>query len=177
MTIAIANGVLREACRLAKLSPEQIRGTSRLGPISQARQAIMLALRERTQWSAPRIARWLCRKDHTTVLYGINTARARARGNPGYAALIEALRNAEPVGILEPIVAPEPEPEPEQAVTPPLIEDDPLPGFNWMRIDHGWERRVTLDDDGECWEGRLFAASMIEGSARLAKAVNQALAA
>jgi hypothetical protein len=166
MTLAIANGILTEAARITRLTPDILRGKGRTLPVNSTRQAVMLALHSRTAWSLPQIGHYLGGRDHSTIIHGIRAAQIRSRSEPIYAGLIDALLNAAEVSPFEKIVIPEPEPE--------LIEDEELPGWDWRATQHYYEDRVTLDDDGECQERRIFLRGMVFGSAQLAAAIQMA---
>lgn len=91
MTLAIADGILLRACLISNLTPDAVRATSRIKEVVRVRHAVMYAVRRRTDWSLPMIARFLHLKDHTTVIYGIKAATIAYEREPEYAALIADL--------------------------------------------------------------------------------------
>ncbi len=73
------------------VAAERIRSQARGRAEACARQALCYVLREGLLWSYPRIGRFV-RRDHTTVIYSVEKARAVARADVDFAAqLREAL--------------------------------------------------------------------------------------
>lgn len=91
-------GIILEASRATKLSIALLLSRSRVHAVCRPRQAIMVVLRERTTLSLSQIAKWLCIGDHTTIVHGIRKAKQVAAADPDFAALIDRLRAAEPIG-------------------------------------------------------------------------------
>ena len=59
------------------ISVRDLCGRDRRKFISEPRQDFMLLAYEAERWSLPQIGRWLGGRDHTTILHGIEQARAR----------------------------------------------------------------------------------------------------
>lgn len=70
MSLAIAEGILLKMYLETGLSPAAIRSKNRCQHYSRARHIVAYALRKRTAWSYPQIAKYIGRKDHTTALHG-----------------------------------------------------------------------------------------------------------
>lgn len=66
---------------------DALAGENRAQRVVRPRQAVMLIAAQHCGWSTPRIGRAL-RRDHSTVIYGIRAAEARAAEDPDYARRI-----------------------------------------------------------------------------------------
>lgn len=93
-------GIILEASRATKLPISVLLSRSRVHAVARPRQAMMIVLRERTSLSTPQIAARLGLGDHTTVIHGIRKAKQIAAIDKDFAALIDRLRAAEPLGPL-----------------------------------------------------------------------------
>jgi len=93
-------GIILEASRVTKLPISVLLSKSRVYAVARPRQAMMLVLQERTNLSTPQIAARLGLGDHSTVIHGVRKAKQIATTNPDFAALIDRLRDAEPLGPL-----------------------------------------------------------------------------
>lgn len=70
-------------------------GPGRSQHLAFARQAAMLLLRDYLPWLSTEEIGRLLKRDHTTVLYGVQAARERGRADNAYqAAVLEALSQA-----------------------------------------------------------------------------------
>jgi chromosomal replication initiator protein len=78
---------------LFSVSREDIASSSRAEKVSTARQVAMTLAREFTSMSLPAIAQALGRKDHTTVIHGINRIEKRVIEEPQLKALLEESRS------------------------------------------------------------------------------------
>lgn len=95
--------ILARAAQLFGYSLAQITGKrGRAARLTEARQAVMYALRETGRYSLVEIGRLMGGRDHTTVIYATRQAAQRAADDPRYAAQLHAL-------LLDP-EAPDPEP-------------------------------------------------------------------
>lgn len=103
MSAAIAYGIAYEVHRLTGYKMASIKKKGRKQKVVRVRHAIAKALRERTDWSLPRIARFLGRNDHTTILHACRVAVEREKEDLKFARLLAALRVCEPrtLGALE----------------------------------------------------------------------------
>jgi hypothetical protein len=72
MTLAIAHGVLMQACADIGLTPAALRARSRHKVVMRPRQCVAYVLRKRTAWSYPQIASFIGLSDHTTALHAAN---------------------------------------------------------------------------------------------------------
>ena len=77
-------------CEVFGIKREVILGRTRGRDIILARHALIVALRRDTTWSLAEIGRRLG-LNHTSVRHGIKAAGERAKGDPDYAAQINAL--------------------------------------------------------------------------------------
>lgn len=71
--------IMREVCHAYGLSMRQLRSDNRSPIFSWPRQVAYVRLYDETNLSLPQIARLLGKKDHTTVLYGIEAARKKIK--------------------------------------------------------------------------------------------------
>ena len=71
--------ILREVCHAYRLSMRQLRSDNRSPIFSWPRQVAYLRLYDETNLSLPQIARLLGKKDHTTVMYGIESGRKKIK--------------------------------------------------------------------------------------------------
>lgn len=74
--------VIKAVCSFFGIKPSVLRGTSRKREIAFARQVAMFVLRNETGLGLKEIALLLKRKDHTTVLYGVDKIRSQMMKNP-----------------------------------------------------------------------------------------------
>lgn len=87
-------GVLEATADTFGVAVADLTGPSRAQSIVAARQAAMLILRDHIPWlSCEEIGR-LLRRDHSTVLYGVQAARERGRTEAPYQQAILAALNA-----------------------------------------------------------------------------------
>ena len=87
--LSVMNQLVEKASRVTQFRPAAIRGPSRERSVAHVRFALMALAREKGL-STPAIARGLGRKDHTTVLSGLQRA-AVLRNDPDFSALVQAL--------------------------------------------------------------------------------------
>lgn len=73
---------LKEICRQFKISKEEITGRRRTKEINRPRQIAMYLLRETTSLSLEKIGELLGGRDHSTVLYGLETIEGKMRNDP-----------------------------------------------------------------------------------------------
>jgi hypothetical protein len=76
--------VIRVAAAFCDVSVGELESPRRLRKVAWSRQVVMLLAREFTEASTPQIGMALGGRDHTTVLYGIEEAKARIKENPVY---------------------------------------------------------------------------------------------
>jgi chromosomal replication initiation ATPase DnaA len=89
------NDVLEAVADVFGLEVINLRSTSRKQHIVFARQAAMLIIRDYIPWLSVEDIGRMFRKDHTTVLWGVNAARQRGRSEKWYQqAVLEALEVA-----------------------------------------------------------------------------------
>lgn len=86
--------ILDRACAVFHITRAELVGPSRRRHIVCARQAAALALHRRTTLSLVSIAQLLGWRDHTTALYAVGAAEARAAADAGYAAQLGELLDA-----------------------------------------------------------------------------------
>lgn len=70
-TILAASTIVREECAGRGITPDDLLGGSRRGPVVRARQACMWRLYMELHLSMPQVG-WLLGRDHTTVLYALD---------------------------------------------------------------------------------------------------------
>jgi chromosomal replication initiation ATPase DnaA len=83
--------LMREACNMFQVTPEDVRGIHRSGRILMARHWFMYHAHKAGRWSLSRIANYAGRTDHTTVIHAVRAwpqKEARAK------EMLEALRAA-----------------------------------------------------------------------------------
>ena len=83
--------VMRQACDLFQVTPEDVRGIHRAGRILMARHWFMYHAHKTGLWSLTRIANYAGRSDHTTVIHAVKVwpkKEERAK------EMLEALRDA-----------------------------------------------------------------------------------
>ena len=71
--------IMREVCDAHGLTMRELRSDNRSRAFSWPRQVAYLRLYDETNLSLPQIARLLGKKDHTTVLYGIEAMRKKIK--------------------------------------------------------------------------------------------------
>lgn len=76
-TLYYARVVLSEVSRETGISAVDIMSQRRSPRVVQARHKVMWRLRHETEWSTPRIGKFLGDRDHTTILSGIRRHQAR----------------------------------------------------------------------------------------------------
>lgn len=89
-----ADIVIRAACIHHGVTRIELLSRSRADLFVRARWSAMLALREVGGWSYPRIAKALCRRDHVTVIRGLQSAQNHMRINPDYRDAVARVRQA-----------------------------------------------------------------------------------
>ena len=77
-----ADDVLKTVCSFYKIKISQIKSTSRISNFVFPRQLVMYILREYLKMKQEEIARILKRKDHTTVIHGVEKVRQIILKNP-----------------------------------------------------------------------------------------------
>ena len=83
--------IIRAAATFYDLKPSHIRGTTRTEHLARARQIVMYILREEFDLKLEEIAFILKKKDHTTILYGVNKIKSLAMKDPGLKGEIETI--------------------------------------------------------------------------------------
>jgi|GEM_PF-5799243 len=91
MTGFIARGILLEASLRTRIAPSFLLSKTRLRPVCQCRFAIMYALRRRTDFSFPRIARFMGLMDHSTIIYGMAQAEILLATSTAFKSLVDHL--------------------------------------------------------------------------------------
>lgn len=199
MTLPIAEGILFKACSITGIYPETLRARGRVKVLARTRQAVMYAIKQRTDWSYPQIARFVGVKDHTTVIHGIRVVPEYIRLEPDYREFVNQLMNAEevlPLGTREALVkagVPSMVPNsngdlrrPKTACAPPVkrfnIEammeaKKPKPKPIREFLEYQGDRCVVVNEDGFDQNELAAESNLIAGSAMLAKALHKALAA
>ncbi len=87
--------VLDAAAETFGLKAADLTGPSRTQIVVAARQAAMLILRDYIPWLSLQDIGRVMRRDHTTIIYGVATARERGRAEVPYQqAVLEALARA-----------------------------------------------------------------------------------
>lgn len=71
--------ILQEVSETFNVTINDLRGSEKTRWIAHARQYAYTRLRDETAMSYPAIARVMCRKDHTTIISGIDACRARIK--------------------------------------------------------------------------------------------------
>ena len=74
--------VLKNVCSYYNLKPTQIKSQSRVSNFVFPRQLVMYVLRENLKMKQEEIARFLKRKDHTTIIHGVEKIRQIILKNP-----------------------------------------------------------------------------------------------
>jgi len=74
--------VLKTICSYYNLKPSQIKSSTRVSNFVFPRQLIMYILREHLKMKQEEIARFLKRKDHTTIIHGVEKIRQTILKNP-----------------------------------------------------------------------------------------------
>lgn len=74
--------VLKTVCSYYNLKPSQIKSSTRVSNFVFPRQLIMYILREHLKMKQEEIARFLKRKDHTTIIHGVEKIRQMILKNP-----------------------------------------------------------------------------------------------
>lgn len=85
--------IVHHAAKLTGYSYSAIIGSSRQAPIVRIRWAIMLAMRKRGL-STPQIGRMLGKRDHSTVMHGLERAEALLTSDDDFAALVSMVTAA-----------------------------------------------------------------------------------
>ena len=190
MTIAIFHGMLIEAHKATKITPDDILGEARSGRITIVRQAVQYAMRLRSEWSVPMIGKAF-RRDHSTICYGINRITKRMDNDPDTRFLIHRLMQAPIVPFDEferyvaqlrdpSVVRPERKPLTLKPVArkadAPLSAKPPekwLDGFQKSRLKYF----TSVDEEGHCFGERYMEFNMRRGSESLRRAIIMARAA
>lgn len=193
MTLAIAEAVMVRVCLLSGLEPVQIRARSRKQALCRLRYAMVYAIRQRSDWSYPKIARFLGFKDHSAALHGQHIADALILQDADFKILIEDLLA---VPIMLPAMLDEQlrrsragEPlltaEPAQPVVPPPIETTEAvavitvaqaarPTFLALLAPSRPAKAIVLTDDDMQPTERKAKRAMVRGSAKLRLAIRAA---
>lgn len=190
MTLPVFHGVLIEAHKATKISPDDILGMSRKGPIVKLRQAIQYVMSERTAWSTPMIGKSFGR-DHSTVIHARRAVADRLNNDPDVRTLVGRLMQAPMVPfdeydrylarlrdpkathpvrrllMLKPVARKEVAP----AVAPAPAKW--LDGVQRSRLKYF----TSVDDEGHCYGERFMAFDMRRGSEKLRRAIVLARAA
>jgi chromosomal replication initiator protein len=77
---------------LFSVSLDDLESSNRSERVSSARQVAMTLTREFTSMSLPAIAAAFGRKDHSTVIHGINRIESRVETDEEFATLVESCR-------------------------------------------------------------------------------------
>lgn len=178
MSLATANGIAREVFRLTGYKLETIRKPGRPQKIVRVRHAIAKALRERTDWSYPMIARYLGRTDHSTAIHACTMADERVEQDPKFARLLTALRNCDPctLGDLEKVYASRrkkkgaAKPEKVEVVLFVAVKKKPAIDLDQFSDD-------GMNDDGETLEMHKARIDQLSANDRFLAALNRAMAA
>lgn len=86
----IADAVIARAGELFRIDASLIRSRSRTVRVVRARFAVELAMR-RAGWSLMEIGDELGRRDHTSVIYGVDKAEQTCKDEPDYAERVREL--------------------------------------------------------------------------------------
>lgn len=81
------------AARVFDVSEQDVLGPARHRPIARARLAVYAALYTACATSYPELATYV-RRDHTTVMHGVETAHRLARQQPSYHLALVAIADA-----------------------------------------------------------------------------------
>ena len=173
MSLPVAQGILAEACAASGMSPEQIRCKTRFIKFVRVRQAVMYALRRRTEWSSTQIARFVGIKDHTTVLHGIKKIPEIMADEEPVRLLVGRLMMARPSLFYEHNAPPE-RVRPRERLTIrvraiPVRKSKP-PAEKFEVYGRGRDS-VALNEDGECRYSAGMIRNLRDGSTRLAAAI------
>lgn len=96
--IAIADGVLVRLYEITKISPAQLRERNRIRKLARVRQVAMYAIKRRTPWSFPQVAKYLGMDDHTTVMHGCRKIESLLKDcDPWLDMVVSAALTAKPV--------------------------------------------------------------------------------
>jgi len=77
-----ADEVLKTVCSYYNVKPSQIKSSTRVSNFVFPRQVVMYLLREHLKIKQEEIARFLKRKDHTTIIHGVEKIRQLVLKNP-----------------------------------------------------------------------------------------------
>lgn len=140
------------AAHLTGLTAADITGKDRHAKIVRVRQAVMLAARNHTDKSFPQIGAGIGGRDHSTIIYGIERAKAIAERDPEYRALVAQIEERARCAIpfFEPPVPADAKPDfPVKPARRPMFSND------------------TDENDG----GLKFHTGISNGSAKLLEAL------
>jgi chromosomal replication initiator protein len=77
-----AKQIIDKVAEACELKPAEITGLCRQKNINEARQIVMFLIRQELKWSYPAIKTAVGRKDHTTVMNGIDSLNKKMTANP-----------------------------------------------------------------------------------------------
>ena len=77
--IGTAEKIIQEVAVQFCIKVSELRSESKVRKLSEPRQYCYVRLIDETPLSYPQIARILCRKDHTTVIYGERVCREKIK--------------------------------------------------------------------------------------------------
>lgn len=86
------DSVIREVCQFYNITIKEIKGQRRLKPLVLPRQICMYLLREINGLGLQNIGELLGRKDHTTIIHGINKIETLLKEEPQYKTHIDEIK-------------------------------------------------------------------------------------
>lgn len=84
------DGIVAVVCRHYGIEPKAIRGRGRTRAVAEPRRVAMHMMRKHTTMTLMDIGDELCR-DHTTVIYGLQTVKDEYQRNPTFARSVDFL--------------------------------------------------------------------------------------